>query len=311
MIDYDSLDDAHRRRQGTRQSWLRRYLGGLLAGAPPKMRLGPQHVLPTVPPGGCAITPLGHATVLVRYSDARLLVDPCFANSLQGLRRARPAVVAPGALDGIDGVLCSHDHIDHLHPPSLATVPGEPPIIVPRGTGAIHGISEQRIFELDIGDRRQFGGATVTAVKAWHRVGMFGGRLALGFVIQGDGPTVYVSGDTGLPPLDEQSALADLRRQFQPAVAVLPISSYRPLALRKDHLSPLDALAVLDEVGADLLVPVHHSAFALGYESLAEPLAWLRSLVSQRGIAERVAFIDAGASLQVRRRALAKPQTQS
>jgi L-ascorbate metabolism protein UlaG (beta-lactamase superfamily) len=89
--------------------------------------------------------------------------------------------------------------------------------------------------------------------------------------------------------------------RFRPDVALLPISGYRPLTLRRDHLSPLDAIFAFEDLGAQLLVPIHHGAFALGYEPPTEPLIWLRSLASQRKLEERIAWLEPGESCVARR----------
>ena len=53
---------------------------------------------------------------------------------------------------------------------------------------------------------------------------------------------------------------------------MLPIAGYEPLALRETHMSPLDAVAAFEDLGAQLLVPIAHGAFPLGYEPLEAPL---------------------------------------
>ena len=61
---------------------------------------------------------VGHATVLVDLAGVRLLTDPLLRNRVAHLRRA--GKVDAGALRGVDAVLISHLHYDHLDLPSLA-----------------------------------------------------------------------------------------------------------------------------------------------------------------------------------------------
>lgn len=285
---------------GAVRSWLWRWLKGLAAAPPSPPLLGPAPI-PIPAQGECVLTFLGHATVLIRYAHGRVLTDPCFARSLYGLRRARAAALPPGALEGLDLVLISHAHADHLHRPSLERLDRAVTLIVPAGCGAADGLGFARIVELEAGARFSAAGIEVTAVPAQHRVGLFGRGRALGYVISGDGPTVYFAGDTGY-----FDGFKEVGARFHPDVALLPISGYRPRALRADHLSPLDAMYAFEDLGAQLFVPIHHGAFALGYEPLSEPLTWLRSLAAARGQADRVACLDPGASC-VTRRALANP----
>ena len=72
---------------------------------------------------------VGHSTVLVDLNGVRLLTDPLLRNRVAHLRRA--AKVDAGALRGVDAVLISHLHYDHLDLPSLevpaVTCPSSPP----------------------------------------------------------------------------------------------------------------------------------------------------------------------------------------
>ena len=78
---------------------------------------------------------IGHSTVLVELDGVRLLTDPLLRNRVAHLRRA--AKVDPAALRGIDTVLISHLHYDHLDMPSLQRLGREMPVVAPRGAGAL------------------------------------------------------------------------------------------------------------------------------------------------------------------------------
>lgn len=168
--------------------------------------------------------------------------------------------------------------------------------MVPPGCSRALGRRFRKVIELEPGGTHELPhlGLQVTAVAARHRVG--GGRPALGFVVRGDGPTVYASGDTGY-----FAGFAEIGARFHPDVALLPISSYRPRSLRRGHLSPLDAIYAFEDLGAQLLVPIHHGDFALGYEPLGEPAAWLRELERARRLEGRVAWLEPGQSCVARR----------
>jgi len=306
------LAREHRRRHslarafehGWLTSWLWRWLTALVAG-PRVGMVGPPPPIPLPAAGECALSFIGHATVLIRYAQGRVLTDPCFARSLYSLRRARAASLPPGALEGLDLVLISHAHADHLHAPSLDEIPWRErkrrvTLVVPPGLRRARRIGERlgfaRVVELEPGATLYSAGLEVTAVPAQHRMGFWSRSRALGYVVRGDGPTVYFAGDSGY-----FSGFLDVGARFRPDVALLPISGYRPRALRRDHLSPLDALYAFEDLGARLLVPIHHSAFSLGYEPLNEPITWLRSLVSARSLGARVAFLEPGESCVARR----------
>jgi L-ascorbate metabolism protein UlaG (beta-lactamase superfamily) len=274
---------------------LRALVSPLLGGRPLLPRRPPPPI-PLPAAGECALTFIGHATTLIRYARTRVLTDPCFARSLYTLRRARPPVLPDGALENVDLVLISHAHVDHLHRPSLERLDRAATVLVPLGCHGVDKIGFSRVVGLRPGDAFTVHGLSITAVPAQHRVGLFGGQRALGYVIKGDGPTVYFAGDTSY-----SSGFREVGARFKPDVALLPISGYRPLALRSEHLSPLDALYAFEDLGAQLLLPIHHSAFQLGYEAMTEPLVWLRSLAGARRLDERIAWLEPGESCVARR----------
>lgn len=280
-------------RSGVRASFLLRWLGSQLFAE----KWGPP-VAPPIPnpePGECTVTFLGHASVLVRYASARVLFDPCFATSLRSVRRHRPAVLPAGTIEDLDAVLVSHAHSDRLHARSLTLLERRLTLVVPAETGGADALGFVHVAELEPWQEMRIGGLKVTAVPAQHTVGMLGRGLALGYIVEGDGPTVYFAGDTGY-----QAAFTEIGHRFRPSIALLPIAGYRPLGLRREHLSPLDAIYAREDLGGPLLIPVAHSAFPTGYESIEEPLEWLRDEIMRRNLEDHVAILEPGASIVVR-----------
>ena len=141
---------------------------------------------------------LGHSTVLLELSGARLLTDPLLRGRILHLRRAAPLVDEP--LDGLDAVLVSHLHYDHLDPPSLRRLDRGATLVVPKGAGrVVRGSGFANVEELTAGETVQVGSVTVRAVRADHDSSrIFGARSeALGYVVEGDS-RVYFPGDTDL-----------------------------------------------------------------------------------------------------------------
>src|SRR4029079_15268460 len=97
-----------------------------------------------------SIAYVGHGTVLIDIEGVRLLTDPLLRNRVTHLRRA--AKVDAAALRGIDAVLISHLHYDHLDMPSLQRLGRDLPVVAPKGAGALI--------------RRQAGSTNVTEMRA-------------------------------------------------------------------------------------------------------------------------------------------------
>src|SRR3972149_1426500 len=77
---------------------------------------------------------LGHATVVVEIGGLRVLTDPGLRPHLAFLERQTTPLHAD-LYAGIDVVLVSHLHWDHLDLPSLRRLAGTPEIVVPRRAG--------------------------------------------------------------------------------------------------------------------------------------------------------------------------------
>src|SRR6266566_1333036 len=96
---------------------------------------------------------LGHASVRVDLDGVRFLTDPALEARMGPLRRL-VAPVGAGALEGIDVVVVSHLHLDHLDLATLRRLPAGVRLIVPRGAGAwLRGQGWTDVVELALGER--------------------------------------------------------------------------------------------------------------------------------------------------------------
>jgi L-ascorbate metabolism protein UlaG (beta-lactamase superfamily) len=194
---------------------------------------------------------LGHATVLLELDGVRVLTDPLLRARVWHLRRHGPLPDA-GLTAGLDGVLISHLHHDHLDLASLRSLGADTQLFVPAGAGAwlrSRGFTE--VTELSVGEVAQIGKLTVTAVEARHD-----GRRrprgpeaeTLGYLISGT-HTVYFAGDTEL--FEEMTELAD-----RIDAALLPIAGWGP-TLGPGHMDPLHAARAAALIRPRLVIPVH------------------------------------------------------
>jgi L-ascorbate metabolism protein UlaG (beta-lactamase superfamily) len=216
---------------------------------------------------------LGHSTVRVEMAGRTLLTDPLLADTVGLLRRVVP-LPDPATWAGVDLVLISHLHGDHLHLPSLRTVGPNTRIVVPRGAGAwLRGRGFPRVDELSAGESISDGPLRITAVRAEHSGHRWGPRSthgpateSLGFLIEGGGTCVYASGDTGL--FDGMAALA--ARAVD--VALLPVWGWGP-NLGPGHLDPVTAADAVALIRPKIAVPVHWGTLAIaGLTTVPSPV---------------------------------------
>ena len=95
-----------------------------------------------------------------------------------------------------------------------------------------------------------------------------GQRLWGAFMIQGDGMSVYYSGDTGY-----SQHFSEIPELFgAPDYALVGIGAYKPRwFMRPNHISPHEALTASQEMQAGLTIPMHYGTFDLSDEPLHDP----------------------------------------
>jgi L-ascorbate metabolism protein UlaG (beta-lactamase superfamily) len=196
---------------------------------------------------------VGHATVVVDLDGARLLTDPLLRNRVAHLRRAAP--VDAKALRGIDAVLISHAHYDHLDLPSLEKLGKKLPIVVPKGLG---GLLRRRRFEsvleVEVGEAFSIGRLSVQVVPAEHARsrGPFGvSAEPVGYVVSGSS-SVYFAGDTDLFEGMAELGVID--------VALVPIWGWGP-GLGPGHLDPERAARAVALIEPRRVVPIHWGTY--------------------------------------------------
>ena len=278
------LDAAHIRHRPARvTSLLATWALGWLR-LPARARPEP---LPDVLPGEVGLTSGGHATMLVRYADTAIACDPMLGGRLGVVRRAERPGLAPGDLEDVKVVVISNRHPGHLHPPTLKKLPRRAVVIVPPGVGErVRALGFERVEELAAGARLALGGVEIAA-EAIPREG----DLTHAYLLSGDGPKVLFCGEGAYGPV-----FRAIGEAHHPAIACLPIGGYVPRSFRRRHMSPLDALSAFEDLGARMMVPVRHGAFALSYERLGEPRRWLEGMVGARELEGWVTVLSAGKS---------------
>ncbi|MBS1303174.1 metal-dependent hydrolase [Loktanella sp. SALINAS62] len=194
---------------------------------------------------------LGHASFRIEIGDAVLLIDPWLAENPSFPDDQRDA-----ALQGVTHILLTHGHVDHA---------SEVPQIA-RDTGAsIYTMVElASLLEADgvttvgfnKGGTVDLKGVRATMVNAVHSSSFAtadGARYAgteCGYMIEGDGRTIYFSGDTDI--MADMDWMGDLHR---PDIGILCAGGHYTMDMSRA------AYAAKRYFNFTTLIPCHYGTF--------------------------------------------------
>lgn len=249
------------------------------------------------------LTLLRHATLIVETGGRRLMVDPMLdaANArgpVRGTPDERPnplidlPVPAAEATAGLEAVLLTHTHVDHLDAAGVTNMPsGIPWLCQPEDLGDLQPIG-LAVMPVPAGAPLTWEGLTV-----WRTGGQHGRTEDVirglapvsGYVVAADGePTLYVAGDTvWCPPV------ADAIAAHAPDVIVVNAGAATFLAGGTVTMEAADVIAVATAAPDARVVAVHMEAINHCVERRAD----LAAAVAEAGLADRVLIPSDGDAL--------------
>lgn len=243
---------------------------------------------------------LGHATVLFNFHGTWVLTDPALERRIGigrgtaklGPRRLVQPALRARDLPELDLLLLSHAHMDHTDLGTLRLLPADVPVVVqPGNRDLVRRFSE--VHELAWGESIRLAGLRIESTEVRH----WGARMVTdshrgygGFLLQNEGRTVLFAGDTAYT-----DALTKLGRRGPIDLAILPIGAYDPWI--NNHASPEQAWAMFRQLGAEYVLPVHHSTFRLSREPVDEPIR--RFLAAAGSESWRVVGREVGATWSI------------
>ncbi|MCX7872427.1 MAG: MBL fold metallo-hydrolase [Verrucomicrobiae bacterium] len=244
---------------------------------------------------------VSHSTVLINFYGVWIVTDPVFSSRVGpdlwfatiGPKRYVLPALSIEELPGLDVILLSHAHYDHMDLPTLKLLKNTPHLVTAKNTTDILQKADiKNPTELGWGEsldlNTQKGKIKITSIEVNH----WGRRWPdntyrgyNGYIIERGGKKVLFAGDT---------AYADYFSRYRNnggyEIAIMPIGAYNPWI--RSHCSPEQAVQMANAAGAKYIVPVHHKTFKLSDEPLDEPIQ--RFLIALEKEKERVGLKEVG-----------------
>jgi L-ascorbate 6-phosphate lactonase len=241
--------------------------------------------------GELTITALGQSSFELRDADTVVLVDPWLSTALEeqeGITRHAGPSRRPDDVREVDLVCITHEHADHLDPPTLAAIAANVPgaiFLAPApavGLVELAGVPRDRIHPAFDGVALEAAGARVTALRAAHELHDGGYRFwrdergdhrSLSYLVELGEIGVFHAGDTIWWP-----GMEDELRGLDPDVAILPINGHDPEREARGlwgNMGAEEAAALAAAAGVPAAIPCHFD----GVEgNLGDPDAFVAAL---------------------------------
>lgn len=219
---------------------------------------------------------LGQAGFALRSSDCLILIDPYLSNVLaekykdalfKHIRMAPPPIL-PDEFRGVDYLLSTHSHSDHLDPGSLGKIMALNPecvLVCPRSAAATalaRGADRDRMLHPAPNEKKSFGAFSLEMIPSAHeelKSDANGDTLFAGYILDIGRIRLYHSGDCVPYP-----GLAELLADRKVDVALLPVNGRDPLLTSQGVLGNFtveEAAGLCLSARIPCLIPHHFGMF--------------------------------------------------
>jgi len=195
---------------------------------------------------------LGQSGYVLKTEKTEVIIDPYLSDSVNrvaGRPRTLPIPINPQNIS-CEAVICTHNHLDHLDPDTVAQINDEQFFITTNeGKKELNQLGKEQVVSLNVGESTVVGDIEITAVFADHTVEAFG------LIVKAENKTLYFSGDTLY-----NEKLFDIAN-YHPDITFICING------RLGNMNVEEALITAKIIGAKINIPNHYDMFASNSEN--------------------------------------------
>lgn len=244
-----------------------------------------EHVDLAKPINKARVVFVGHATFLVQFPDANILIDPMWSNRagpialpIFSVKRQNPPAIAFDDLPKIDYVLLSYGSYYHSDIPTIKKLKKKfnPKFVTSLGNcHYLNSVKKLNILCVELDWNQKLTAQNdltfhFLPAKNWSKRSWFDKNKALwgSFAISSSDFKIYYSGDTGFS--DHFGKIGDKFTNFD--LALLAAGSYEPRWLMEsNHMNPEDAVRAHILLNAKKSVIFHIKTFQTSDEDYFQP----------------------------------------
>ena len=232
----------------------------------------------------------GHSSYLLNIKGKSYLIDPVFISATPMPFGGKPFkgadIYLPNDMPFVDYLIITHDHYDHLDYDTIKAMKDNiGQVITGLGNGAHFerwGFNPNQLIELDWYENANINDITITALPTRHSSGRAlktNQTLWASFMLQSNGKTIYIGGDSGY-----EQHFKEIASKFPTIdLAILENGQYH-----KDwaniHLLPEHLIQAIKDLNAKKVLAVHNSKFMLSQHAWNEPMQLLSETAQKENI---------------------------
>ena len=195
---------------------------------------------------------LGQSGYVLKTENSEIIIDPYLSDSVNRVAnrpRILPIPIQPKNIK-CDAVICTHNHLDHLDPDTVAEIIDNQFFITTNeGKTELLKMGKSNVVSLDVGESIDVRDFEITAVFGDHTVEAFG------LIIKAEDKTLYFSGDTLY-----NERLFDIAK-YKPDITFICING------KLGNMNVNEALVVAERIGAKINIPNHFDMFETNSEN--------------------------------------------
>lgn len=141
-----------------------------------------------------SVSYLGHTCFLARLGNVVMLFNPSMSDMIGSAKRTAKGTLSPSSIRECDLIFISNEDAANCDPATVKEISERTFASVVAPKAALSKISVSDRFKIDVrvGDKFSVKGIDVEVMKAVHPQSVY----PVGFLVKGDGITVYHAGDT-------------------------------------------------------------------------------------------------------------------